>query len=82
MAQEPQTVLQATLIQTLRPLGVDFHLLLITATRRLDPPLNEGVRITSQALHSLEQQTRIVWGRFQERLGEFHTGRERLCSEL
>jgi hypothetical protein len=63
------------LIQALRTLGVDSHLLWITATRRLDPHLNEGVRIASQALHGLEQQTRIVWGRFQERLGEFHTGR-------
>ena len=55
MAQEPQTVLQATLIQALRALGVDFHLLCITATRRLDPP--RPVRLLGVRVAGLDEES-------------------------
>jgi hypothetical protein len=54
LAEQAQTVLQATLIQALSTLCVEAYLLWITTTRRLDPHLNKGVRIAGQALDDLE----------------------------
>jgi hypothetical protein len=42
------------LVQALSALGVETYLLWLPTTRRFDPYLNKGVRITGEALDDLE----------------------------
>src|SRR3989449_9593514 len=74
LAEQPQAILEAALIQALGALCVHPDLVWIMTTHLLEPRYDEGVRIARHTLYGLEQQARIVRSRFPERLGQLHAG--------